>query len=69
VSNVRGAFLAAMLYDTVGPAQRTGVVFFTDAVALTATVSAVLVIAAARVTAEGLRDVRSQASSTGEATP
>jgi MFS transporter, DHA2 family, multidrug resistance protein len=42
---------------------------FTDAVVLTATVSAVLVIAAALVTAVGLRDVRSDASSTGEATP
>jgi DHA2 family multidrug resistance protein-like MFS transporter len=70
--------------DTLGAAtaiatslpERTGAALlaaareaFTDAVVLTATVSAVLVIAAALVTAVGLRDVRSDASSTGEATP
>ena len=42
---------------------------FTDAVVLTATVSAALVIGAAIVTAILLRDVRSHASSTEEATP
>ena len=70
--------------DTLGAAaaiaaslpERTGAALlavargaFTDAVVLTATVSAVLVIAAALVTAVGLHDVRSHASSTGEATP
>jgi len=70
--------------DTLGAAtaiaaslpERTGAALlaaardaFTDAVVLTATVSAALVIAAALVTAVGLRDVRSHASSTGEATP
>ena len=70
--------------DTLGAAaaiaaslpERTGAALlaiareaFTDAVVLTATVSAVLVTAAALVTAVGLHDVRSHASSTGEATP
>ena len=70
--------------DTLGAAaaiaaslpERTGAALlavareaFTDAVVVTATVSAVLVIAAALVTAVGLHDVRSHASSTGEATP
>ena len=70
--------------DTLGAAaaiaaslpERTGAALlavareaFTDAVVLTATVSAVLAIAAALVTAVRLHDVRSHASSTGEATP
>jgi MFS transporter, DHA2 family, multidrug resistance protein len=70
--------------DTLGAAaaiaaslpERTGAALlaaareaFTDAVVLTANLSAVLVIVAAIVTAVGLRDVRTHASSTGEATP
>ena len=42
---------------------------FTDAVVLTATISAALVIGAAIVTAILLPEVRSHASSTEEATP
>jgi MFS transporter, DHA2 family, multidrug resistance protein len=70
--------------DTLGAAaaiagslpERTGAALlgaareaFTEAVVLTATMSAALVIGAAIVTATLLRDVRSDASSTGEATP
>jgi MFS transporter, DHA2 family, multidrug resistance protein len=70
--------------DTLGAAtaiagslpERTGAALlgaaratFTEAVVLTATMSAALVIGAAIVTATVLRDVHSNASSTEEATP
>jgi DHA2 family multidrug resistance protein-like MFS transporter len=64
------AAIAASLPERMGAALLAAARdAFTDAVVLTATVSAALVIGAAIVTAILLRDVRSHASSTEEATP
>ena len=64
------AAIAASLPERTGAALLAAArEAFTDAVVVTATVSAVLVIAAALVTGVGLRDVHSHASSTKEATP
>jgi MFS transporter, DHA2 family, multidrug resistance protein len=64
------AAIAATLPERIGVALLAAArEAFTDAVVLTATVSATLVIVAATVTATVLRDVRSDAPSTGEGTP
>jgi DHA2 family multidrug resistance protein-like MFS transporter len=64
------AAIAASLPERTGAALLSAArEAFTDAVVLTATLSAALVIGAAIVTATLLRDVRSDASSTEEATP
>ena len=62
--------MAATLPERIGVALLAAArEAFTDAVVLTATMSATLVIVAATVTATVLRDVRSDAPSTGEGTP
>jgi MFS transporter, DHA2 family, multidrug resistance protein len=62
------AAIAASLPEHTGAALlAAGRDAFTNAVVLTATVSALLVLVAAIVTAVGLGDVRTHASSTGEA--
>jgi DHA2 family multidrug resistance protein-like MFS transporter len=63
------AAIAASLPEHTGAALlAAGREAFTDAVVLIATVSTLLVVVAAIVTAVGLRDVRTHASASGEAT-